>query len=136
MRAVGVADDRMREDRLRALRAIRFAARFGFAIEQETWSAILDSAPHLGRLSMERVQQEIEKTMAAGGDARRCVSSVAGRRRVRRRSRRRWRMLSDVALATLDRLPRATSAEESIRTANRLTALVLDLTPDEGARAC
>src|SRR3982750_1297375 len=33
VRAVGVAADRMREDRLRALRAMRFAARFGFAIE-------------------------------------------------------------------------------------------------------
>ncbi|MBK5188131.1 MAG: hypothetical protein JJD97_07780, partial [Gemmatimonadaceae bacterium] len=129
VRAVGVAADRMREDRLRALRAIRFAARFGFAIETETWSAILTSAPYLGRLSMERVQQEIEKTMlqvARPGDAFRL-----------------WRdsgalavlapplaSLSDTAIATLDRLPRATRASESLRTANRLTALLLDLPAD------
>ena len=63
VRAVGTPDDRMREDRLRALRAIRFAARFGFHIEPETWKAIAASAPHLGRLSPERVRQELEKTM-------------------------------------------------------------------------
>jgi tRNA nucleotidyltransferase (CCA-adding enzyme) len=133
VRAVGVAADRMREDRLRALRAIRFAARFRFAIEAHTWSAILDSALHLGRLSMERVQQEIEKTMTQvdlPGDAFRM-----------------WRdsgalavlapplaSLSDVLLATLDRLPRARTAAQSQRTWNRLTALVLELPPDD-ARA-
>jgi tRNA nucleotidyltransferase (CCA-adding enzyme) len=63
VRAVGVADERMREDRLRALRAIRFAARFHFHIEPGTWAAIKASAPHLGRLSPERVKQELEKTM-------------------------------------------------------------------------
>jgi tRNA nucleotidyltransferase (CCA-adding enzyme) len=128
VRAVGVAADRMREDRLRALRAIRFAARFRFAIETETWRAILESAPHLGRLSMERVQQEIEKTMAQveqPGDAFRM-----------------WRdsgafavlapplaSLSDVALATLDRLLRAHGGAQSQRTSNRLTALFLELSP-------
>jgi tRNA nucleotidyltransferase (CCA-adding enzyme) len=64
LRAVGVAKDRMREDRLRALRAIRFAARFGFEMDPATWQAILVSAPHLQRLSPERVQQEIMKTMS------------------------------------------------------------------------
>jgi tRNA nucleotidyltransferase (CCA-adding enzyme) len=63
VRAVGEPSQRMREDRLRALRAIRFAARFTFAIDPATWDAIRDSAPHLTRLSAERVKQEIEKTM-------------------------------------------------------------------------
>ena len=63
VRAVGVPDERMREDRLRALRAIRFAGRLGFAIEDETWRAIVRSAPHLPRLSRERVKQELEKTV-------------------------------------------------------------------------
>jgi tRNA nucleotidyltransferase (CCA-adding enzyme) len=63
VRAVGSAVDRMREDRLRALRAIRFASRFSFHIEPGTWGAIVGSAPHLGRLSPERVRQELEKTM-------------------------------------------------------------------------
>jgi len=63
VRAVGAASERMREDRLRALRAIRFAARFDFEIDPKTWEAIRDSAAYLTRLSPERVKQEIEKTM-------------------------------------------------------------------------
>ena len=63
VRAVGEPDERMREDRLRALRGIRFAGRLGFAIEPATWAAIVRSAPHLSRLSRERVKQEIEKTV-------------------------------------------------------------------------
>jgi tRNA nucleotidyltransferase (CCA-adding enzyme) len=63
IRAVGEPDARMREDRLRALRALRFAARFGFSIDPPTWRAIEESAPYLGRLSAERVKQELEKTM-------------------------------------------------------------------------
>jgi tRNA nucleotidyltransferase (CCA-adding enzyme) len=63
IRAVGVPDERMREDRLRALRGIRFAARLGFTIEPDTWNAIVRSAGYLTRLSRERVKQEIEKTV-------------------------------------------------------------------------
>ena len=63
IRAVGEPDERMREDRLRALRGIRFASRLGFTIDPETWSAIERSAPHMNRLSAERVKQELEKTM-------------------------------------------------------------------------
>jgi len=63
VRSVGDPRERMQEDRLRALRAMRFAARFGFQIESKTWDAIIESAPHLGRLSAERVKQEIERTM-------------------------------------------------------------------------
>ncbi len=63
LRCVGEAAQRMREDRLRALRALRFAGRFDFAIEAKTWDAIVESAPELGRLSMERVKQELEKVM-------------------------------------------------------------------------
>jgi tRNA nucleotidyltransferase (CCA-adding enzyme) len=63
VRAVGDARTRMREDRLRALRALRFAGRFGFAIDEATWDAIVESAGALHRLSMERVQQELVKTL-------------------------------------------------------------------------
>lgn len=63
VRSVGEPSERLREDRLRALRAIRFAARFDFEIEAETWRSIVAGAPHLSRLSAERVKQEIEKTM-------------------------------------------------------------------------
>lgn len=63
VRAVGEPAERLREDRLRALRALRFAGRFAFSIDPATWKAIRDSAPHLGRLSMERVKQELDKVM-------------------------------------------------------------------------
>ena len=48
VRAVGDARQRMAEDRLRALRALRFAGRFGFAIHPATWEAIRESAPSSG----------------------------------------------------------------------------------------
>lgn len=63
VRAVGDPRTRMREDRLRALRALRFAGRFEFTIDEATWNAVVESAPDLGRLSMERVQQELVKTL-------------------------------------------------------------------------
>lgn len=63
VRAVGDPAARMAEDRLRALRAIRFATRLRFEMDPETWVAIRDSSPHLTRLSAERVKQELEKTM-------------------------------------------------------------------------
>lgn len=63
VKAVGNAAERMREDRLRALRGLRFAARFDFEIEPATWTAMCESAPDLTRLSAERVRQELEKTM-------------------------------------------------------------------------
>jgi tRNA nucleotidyltransferase (CCA-adding enzyme) len=58
IRAVGTPTDRFREDYLRILRALRFAARFGFAIEPATWAAAVELAPGLVRLSAERVRDE------------------------------------------------------------------------------
>jgi tRNA nucleotidyltransferase (CCA-adding enzyme) len=63
VRAVGEPRARLAEDRLRALRAIRFAARLDFTIDDPTFIAIRESAPFMARLSAERVKQEIEKTM-------------------------------------------------------------------------
>jgi tRNA nucleotidyltransferase (CCA-adding enzyme) len=63
VRAVGNPRQRMVEDRLRALRALRFAGRFDFAIEPDTWRAIVESAGSLDRLSKERIQQELVKTL-------------------------------------------------------------------------
>jgi tRNA nucleotidyltransferase (CCA-adding enzyme) len=58
VRAVGDPAERFREDYLRILRAIRFAARFGFTIDPATWRAAREAAPGLGRLSAERVRDE------------------------------------------------------------------------------
>ena len=51
------------DDPLRMLRAVRFAARFGFAIEPFTWKAIRQSAPRLSIISAERIRDEFCKTL-------------------------------------------------------------------------
>ena len=58
VRAVGEPAARFREDYLRILRALRFAARFGFRIDEATWAAALEAAPGLQGLSAERVRDE------------------------------------------------------------------------------
>jgi tRNA nucleotidyltransferase (CCA-adding enzyme) len=58
VRAVGDPSERFREDYLRILRGIRFAARFNFAIEPATWAAACASAAGLANLSAERVREE------------------------------------------------------------------------------
>ncbi|HEX3232603.1 MAG TPA: CCA tRNA nucleotidyltransferase [Gemmatimonadales bacterium] len=58
VRAVGDPAQRFREDYLRILRGIRFAARFGFTIEPATWSAGRRAASGLANLSAERVRDE------------------------------------------------------------------------------
>jgi tRNA nucleotidyltransferase (CCA-adding enzyme) len=63
LRTVGPAEDRFREDRLRVLRALRFAGRFGLRIDAGTWEAARVSAPALGALSAERVREELVKVL-------------------------------------------------------------------------
>jgi tRNA nucleotidyltransferase (CCA-adding enzyme) len=58
VRAVGEPAERFREDYLRILRALRFAARFGFAIDPPTWAAAQAAAEGLRQLSAERVHDE------------------------------------------------------------------------------
>lgn len=58
VRSVGKPEERFREDYLRILRALRFAARFGFRIEPVTWEALCTAAPGLSGLSAERVRDE------------------------------------------------------------------------------
>ena len=65
VRAVGAPADRFREDYLRILRAIRFAARFGFRIDSATWDAAVAAAPGLAGLSAERVRDEWFKGLRA-----------------------------------------------------------------------
>jgi poly(A) polymerase len=70
IRAIGDPGERFREDHLRLLRAIRFAARLDFTIDPATWSAIQRDAPSISRISAERVGEEIVMIMTEGGAAR------------------------------------------------------------------
>jgi len=64
VRAIGDPEDRMREDRLRMLRAVRFAARFAFAIDPDTAEIIRVSADDLHGISRERIGHEIRSMLA------------------------------------------------------------------------
>ncbi len=65
IRAVGTAEQRFAEDRLRMLRAIRFAARFGFQIETSTFSAMRAHADAIKDVSVERIIIEIKGMILA-----------------------------------------------------------------------
>ncbi len=64
IRAIGDPGERFREDKLRMLRAVRFAAQLGFAIEQGTLEAIRSMAPGIKQVSRERIREELEKLFA------------------------------------------------------------------------
>ncbi len=61
LRAIGDPAARFREDRLRLLRAVRFATTQDFEIEAETWKAVQKSAAHIGEVSPERIREELVK---------------------------------------------------------------------------
>jgi len=66
IRAVGDPAQRLAEDHLRALRAIRFAARFGFRIDDATQEAIAEHARDLEGVSKERIGDELRRMMSGG----------------------------------------------------------------------
>jgi poly(A) polymerase len=66
VRAIGEPDRRFAEDKLRMLRAVRFAARFGYQIEAETFRAIGRHAAGLEQVSAERVREELTRILSEG----------------------------------------------------------------------
>jgi putative nucleotidyltransferase with HDIG domain len=66
IRAIGDAKGRFAEDKLRMLRALRFAARFQYNIEHQTWAAIRSGAPEIRQVSRERVRDELTKILIEG----------------------------------------------------------------------
>ncbi|MEZ6163307.1 MAG: CCA tRNA nucleotidyltransferase [Phycisphaerales bacterium] len=63
LRAVGDPDKRLQEDHLRALRAVRFAARYGLTIEANTAEAIRRHAFELRGVSIERIGDEMRRML-------------------------------------------------------------------------
>lgn len=63
IRAVGEPAERFQEDALRSLRAVRFAAQLGFKIERRTLQALRAEAAGLGRISAERIREELSRIL-------------------------------------------------------------------------
>jgi poly(A) polymerase len=66
VRTIGEAHQRFAEDKLRMLRAVRFAARFEYTIHEQTLAAIRELAPQIHQVSRERVRDEILKMLTEG----------------------------------------------------------------------
>lgn len=66
LRAIGDPMHRFAEDKLRMLRAVRFAVRFGFAIEDATFAAIRATASQVHQVSPERVRDELTRMLTEG----------------------------------------------------------------------
>ena len=66
IRTISDPERRFSEDKLRMLRAVRFAARFGYAIEPATFQAIRKLASQISQVSRERVRDELTKMLTEG----------------------------------------------------------------------
>jgi poly(A) polymerase len=72
IRAIGNPEERFAEDKLRLLRAVRFATRLAYSIEEGTYAAMVHTAPSAGEVSPERVRDELVRILT-GPNAGRAV---------------------------------------------------------------
>ncbi len=70
VRAIGQPGERFEEDRLRMLRGVRFAARFGFEMEAGTAAVMRRLAPRIAAVSRERVRDELTRMLTEGAARR------------------------------------------------------------------
>jgi poly(A) polymerase len=70
IRAIGEPSRRFTEDKLRMMRAVRFAARFGFEIEAQTFRAIRKHVAEVHQVSPERLREELTKMLTEGAARR------------------------------------------------------------------
>ncbi|MGE5304122.1 MAG: CCA tRNA nucleotidyltransferase [Alphaproteobacteria bacterium] len=70
IRAIGDARERFAEDRLRMIRAVRFAAALDFTIEERTFTGIKEAAGAVTQVSWERIGDEITRILTEGGAKR------------------------------------------------------------------
>jgi len=70
VRAIGEPRSRFTEDKLRMLRAVRFAARFGYRIEPQTMEAAQALASQISQVSAERIRDELNKLLTEGAARR------------------------------------------------------------------
>lgn len=65
IRCVGKAEERFEEDALRMLRAVRFSAKLGFDIHEDTIEAIKEKAGLIAKVSVERIREELNKLLVS-----------------------------------------------------------------------
>ena len=70
IRAIGDATQRFAEDRLRMLRAVRFATTLDFQIEEATWNALVAASPTISEISAERIREELVRIFLSPHRAR------------------------------------------------------------------
>lgn len=70
IRTIGDPRIRFREDPVRMIRAIKFAARLDFTVEQDCWAALLEHAPDIARCSRARLVEELYKVLRGGSSRR------------------------------------------------------------------
>ena len=70
VRAIGDPERRFTEDKLRMLRAVRFAARFDYRVETQTFAAIQKHATEIHTISAERIREELSKLLTEGAARR------------------------------------------------------------------
>lgn len=70
VRAIGDAAHRFEEDRLRMIRAVRFAASLGFEIDEATFAAIKKLAGTITQIAWERIGDEVTRILTEGGARR------------------------------------------------------------------
>jgi tRNA nucleotidyltransferase (CCA-adding enzyme) len=119
IRAVGEPAERFREDYLRILRGLRFAARLGFTLEAATWAAAVAAAPGLEQLSAERVRDEWFKGLRTARSPAELVELW-----VRVGAAARW--LPELASAPAERLERLRARPAEDRDPVLLTMLLVD----------
>ena len=70
LRAIGRPADRFREDRLRMLRGVRFAATLGYGIDPATWTALCENAYEIHAVSAERIREELVRIFLSSARVR------------------------------------------------------------------
>lgn len=132
LRAVGDPDLRFREDALRMMRCVRFAANYGLSIDRDTWLALIANARLLRHIAMERVRSELER-IVEGPHPADGLRLLADSRLLRYTKERLGSPLADWTAADLaEPLGRLGSLQPAIRWT--VLALALRLPPQETER--
>ena len=132
LRTIGDPEQRFREDHLRMLRAVRFAAELDFEIDAATFAAMRHRADQLRTISPERVWMELTRILASPRRGRGWKLLVDSE--LRRHLSPEWPGDADgdeTALRRLDRLP-----HEERPAALGLAAAITDVSPREIAARC